>query len=84
MTETTSGNPKQLRLGFVDHQRLAAAVKRNGERAVRQALGVSRESLTRALARLQMRRGTLLLITSGLPALEAASKGEDAEVSRVG
>lgn len=52
-----------------DRDTLAECVRRHGERHVRDALGVSRLALARALAGLPIRAGTSVLVRLGLKRL---------------
>jgi hypothetical protein len=52
---------------------MADHLRKYGERHVLAALRLSRAALTRALAGLAVRRGTLALIEGGLQALDAES-----------
>lgn len=69
----TTANDKAPQLSLNERRQLSAAIQARGEHAVRPVLDVSRDALCRALAGLPVRRGTILLIQTGLAALEAQS-----------
>ena len=58
------------RLSVADRELLLKQIEQKGEPHVRQALGISRLALARALAGLPVRAGTLALLRLGLPSLK--------------
>ena len=71
MTHLTCGTPLSAR----DRERVRTLIARIGERGAQRALGVSRQTLARALSGLPVQRGTIALITG---ALASGTGGEHA------
>lgn len=69
--------PSGIPLLESDRRRLSQQVLARGEPVVLRALGLSRNSLARALAGLTVHRGTVALVEDGLGKLEA----EDARLA---